>query len=100
MPRKQKLVQALSYAWTSSATNVQGDSEARQRMAIEAYAKRAGYELMGLFYDADVGGADFVTERPGFNEMLERIADPKPTPTKLGRAPLVAAPSSSPNPAR
>jgi DNA invertase Pin-like site-specific DNA recombinase len=73
MATKQK-VKAIGYARTSSATNVAGDSETRQRLAIEAYAKRAGYELVDWFYDADVKGADPVTERPGFRAMLERIA--------------------------
>jgi len=72
MARKQ--IKAIGYSRTSSATNVQGDSETRQRVAIEAYAKRAGYELVDWFYDADVKGADPVTERPGFTAMLERIA--------------------------
>jgi DNA invertase Pin-like site-specific DNA recombinase len=74
MARKQNLVKAIGYARTSSATNVQGDGEARQRVAIEAYAKRGGFELVDWFYDADVRGADPVTERPGFTAMLERIA--------------------------
>jgi DNA invertase Pin-like site-specific DNA recombinase len=72
MARKQ--IQAIGYARTSSATNVNGDSETRQKIAIETYAKRAGYMLVDWFYDADVKGADPVTERLGFKAMLERIA--------------------------
>jgi DNA invertase Pin-like site-specific DNA recombinase len=45
----------------------------RQRAAIEAYAKTAGYELVDTFYDAAVSGADPVSERSGFAEMLERL---------------------------
>ena len=61
---------------TSSATNVGGDkdSEARQRAAIEGYAKHAGIVIVDWFYDAAVKGADPVTERPGFAAMLDRIA--------------------------
>jgi DNA invertase Pin-like site-specific DNA recombinase len=70
----RKRIKAIGYSRTSSATNVAGDSETRQRVAIEAYAAKAGYELVDWFYDADVKGADPVTERPGFTAMLERIA--------------------------
>jgi DNA invertase Pin-like site-specific DNA recombinase len=41
--------------------------------AIEAFAKRAGYELVDEFYDAAVSGADPIDMRPGFAAMLERI---------------------------
>ena len=41
--------------------------------AVQAYAKTAGYELVDTFYDAAVSGADPVSERSGFAEMLERL---------------------------
>jgi hypothetical protein len=44
---------ALAYLRTSSAQNVGGDSDVRQRQAIERFARQAhGYELAGEFYDA------------------------------------------------
>jgi DNA invertase Pin-like site-specific DNA recombinase len=48
MARKGKLLEAIGYMRTSSATNVgEGkDSEARQRKAIEGYAKSAGMVIM------------------------------------------------------
>jgi len=49
------------------------DSDKRQRAAVEAYAKTTGYEIVGEFYDAAVSGADPVSERSGFAEMLERL---------------------------
>jgi DNA invertase Pin-like site-specific DNA recombinase len=63
------------YLRTSSRTNVGADkdSDKRQRAAIEAYAKAAGYEIVDTFYDAAVSGADPVGERSGFAEMLERL---------------------------
>ena len=66
---------ALAYLRTSSAANVgEGrDSDKRQRDAIQAYARHAGYELVGEFYDAAVSGADPIDTRPGFRELLERI---------------------------
>lgn len=66
----------MAYLRTSAATIVGPDknSDRRRREAIEAFAKRAGYEIVGEFYDAAVSGADPVETRPGFAEMLQRIA--------------------------
>ena len=72
------LVEAVADMRTSSSTNVgEGkDSDKRQRAAIEAYAKAAGYDRAGRhwFYDAAVKGADPVTGAPWFAAMLDRIA--------------------------
>jgi DNA invertase Pin-like site-specific DNA recombinase len=74
MANKAK-VPAIAYLRTSSAANVGADkdSDRRQREAIAAFASRAGYELVGEFYDAAVSGADPIDTRPGFAAMLERI---------------------------
>ena len=63
-----KQLEAIGYLRTSSATNVgEGkDSEARQRKAIEGYAKTAGMVIVDWFYDKAVRGADAITDRPGF----------------------------------
>ncbi len=76
MSRQGKRVQAIGYMRTSSAANVGDgkDSEARQRKAIEAYAKSAGMTIAGWFYDAAVSGADPVEARPGFTAALTCIA--------------------------
>lgn len=73
---RKGLTEAVAYLRTSSATNVgtDKDSEKRQRAAIEAFAKRAGYAVVDWYYDADVRGSDPVDTRPGFAAMLERIA--------------------------
>jgi DNA invertase Pin-like site-specific DNA recombinase len=67
---------AIAYLRTSSAANVGADkdSERRQRVAIEGFARANGYVIEAEFYDAAVSGADAVTERPGFLAMLQRIA--------------------------
>lgn len=67
---------ALGYMRTSSATNIGHvrDSERRQRQAIEAFAKAAGYTIEEWFYDAAVSGADDINDRDGFAAMLKRIA--------------------------
>ena len=69
------LIKAVAYLRTSSAANVGSDkdSERRQREAIEAFARSAGYEIVESYYDAAVSGADPVTMRPGFSAMLERL---------------------------
>ena len=75
MARKDS-IKAVVYLRTSSATNVGADkdSEKRQRAAIEAFARAAGYEIVDSYYDEAVSGADPVTSRSGFAAMMERIA--------------------------
>lgn len=70
-------VQVFAYLRTSSAANVgtDKDSEARQRRAIELYAKRSSFELAGEFYDAAVSGSDPIQGRPGFAALLDRIEE-------------------------
>jgi DNA invertase Pin-like site-specific DNA recombinase len=76
MASKAKRVEAIGYMGTSSAANAgEGkDSEARQRKAIEGFAKSAGYVIVDWFYDAAVSGADPIEARPGFTAGLARIA--------------------------
>jgi DNA invertase Pin-like site-specific DNA recombinase len=75
LTRKGKLIEALAYIRTSSATNVgqDRDSEPRQRRAIEGYAKLAAYALVGEFSDQAVKGTDPIEARPGFSALLDRI---------------------------
>ena len=71
----KEIRKAVAYLRTSSRTNVGADkdSDKRQRAAILAFAKTAGYEIVEEFYDAAVSGADPVSERSGFADMLERL---------------------------
>lgn len=75
MARKGKQVEAVAYIRISSATNVGADkdSDKRQRAAIGAYAKRAGYALVDEFSDQAVRGTDPIEVRPGFSALLDRI---------------------------
>jgi DNA invertase Pin-like site-specific DNA recombinase len=74
MARKD-LRQSVAYLRTSSAANVGADKDSgkRQRAAIEAFARSAGFEIVDSFYDEAVSGADHVASRPGFAAMMERI---------------------------
>jgi len=69
-------IKAVAYLRTSSAANVgqDKDSDKRQLAAIEAYAKANGYDLVDTYYDAAVSGADPIDQRPGFMDMLHRVA--------------------------
>lgn len=71
----KKKIKSVAYLRTSSAANVgtDKDSDKRQRAAIEAYARANGFQIVDTYYDAAVSGADPVTDRPGFSEMLERV---------------------------
>ncbi|MET4789562.1 DNA invertase Pin-like site-specific DNA recombinase [Bradyrhizobium japonicum] len=75
MAGKAKRVEAVAYIRTSSAANIGADkdSDKRQRAAIESFAKRAGFDLVGEFTDAAVSGADPIESRAGFAALLDRI---------------------------
>jgi DNA invertase Pin-like site-specific DNA recombinase len=72
---RKPLVEAVAYLRTSSAANVGDgkDSDKRQREAIAAFARHAGFTIVEEFYDAAVSGADPIDTRPGFRALLERI---------------------------
>jgi DNA invertase Pin-like site-specific DNA recombinase len=70
-------MKAFGYVRTSSAANVGTgeDPGTRQLLAIEAYAAADGIELAREFYDAAVKGAEPITARRGFAEMLTACTD-------------------------
>jgi DNA invertase Pin-like site-specific DNA recombinase len=77
MAKADKIVKAFAYLRTSSAANIGDDKDSGQRQlsAIQAYAKRAGIELVDTYYyDEAVKGSDPIDTRPGFAAMLEAIA--------------------------
>ena len=73
---RNALTPAVAYFRTSSMTNVgeNGDTLKRQREAIEAFARTAGYAIIGEYTDDAVKGRDPVNQRPGFAAMLKHIA--------------------------
>lgn len=76
---RESIKAAVGYMRTSSAANVgeDKDSQQRQRAAILAYARSAGFEIADgdWYYDAAVKGSDAVMDRAGFAAMLERIVN-------------------------
>ena len=64
-------MKAVYYIRTSSASNLDGDSEERQKVAIYAYAEKNGYEIVQGAYDQAVKGSDFTGEREGYKSLLE-----------------------------
>jgi DNA invertase Pin-like site-specific DNA recombinase len=75
MVRPPKSFKAFAYLRTSSATNVGEDKDSgrRQLHAIQAFAQRAGIELVDTFHDEAVKGSDPIDTRPGFAAMLEAL---------------------------
>ena len=64
-------MKAVYYIRTSSATNLDGDSEERQKVAIYAYAEKNGYEIVQGANEQAVKGSDFTGEREGYKSLLE-----------------------------
>jgi DNA invertase Pin-like site-specific DNA recombinase len=75
MAAKGKTQKAVAYLRTSSAANVGADKDSgkRQRASVEAFAKRAGIEVVEWFNDAAVSRSDLIEDRPGFAALLDRI---------------------------
>ena len=73
---KRNSRKAVAYFRTSSASNVGEDKDSlrRQQEAVRTYAKRRGVEIVAEYYDAAVSGGDPINERPGFGDLLGRIA--------------------------
>lgn len=72
----KNLKTAVAYIRTSSETNVGADKDSakRQLSAIKAFAKSAGYEIIEIYSDEGVKGADPIDQRPGFSAALSHIA--------------------------
>src|SRR5688500_4436668 len=73
---RAEVTKAGAYLRTSSPANTGADttSEKRQRAASERCTQAARCEGVDARYAEAVGGADYVTARPGFGAMMERIA--------------------------
>jgi DNA invertase Pin-like site-specific DNA recombinase len=69
----RKRLHAVAYVRTSSAANVDGDSQTRQLATIRSYAKSAGIEIVETYTDDAVRGDNAIEARPGFAAMMERL---------------------------
>lgn len=73
--KRRSVRKAVAYLRTSSASNVGEDKDSHQRQAeaIETFARRHCFEVVASFYDAAVSGADHLSYRAGFSELLAFI---------------------------
>ena len=69
------MVKAVMYLRTSSATNIEGDSEVRQKEAIAKYADSQGYDIVTGAWDQSVKGSDSIHEREGFAKLIQYCMD-------------------------
>ena len=63
------------YLRTSSATNLGGDSEERQKDAIRKFADLQDMEIVSGAYDQAVKGSDSIHEREGFAQLIQYCLD-------------------------
>jgi DNA invertase Pin-like site-specific DNA recombinase len=61
------------YLRVSTPGQVDGFGFDRQEEVCRAYAKKAGYEVAGVFQEAGVSGVADETQRPAFQEMMTDI---------------------------
>ena len=69
------MVKVGMYLRTSSATNIDGDSQDRQISAIESYAKANGMEIAVKVSDLAVKGSDSIHDRKGFAKLIQYCLD-------------------------
>ena len=67
------MIRCVSYLRTSSLTNSGSDkdSQSRQEGVISAYAEQHGYTIVESAYDEGRSGADPLTDREGFEALLD-----------------------------
>lgn len=71
MTDSDQVKKAVMYLRTSSATNLNGDSEERQKQAILQYAQNNSYQIITGAYDQAVKGTDMVMDRKGFCALVD-----------------------------
>jgi len=72
MPKKKKLIPAVSYLRRSNSAEG-SDSERRQSEATRSIAKKLGYEITEEFFDAHVSGTKAADERPELSRLMLHI---------------------------
>jgi DNA invertase Pin-like site-specific DNA recombinase len=66
----QKNKPVVMYLRTSSSSNLDGDSEERQKQAILSYAEDNAMQIVTGAYDQAVKGSDMVVDRKGFGDLI------------------------------
>jgi site-specific DNA recombinase len=70
MKGQSETKRAFGYLRVRSEGQIEGDGFARQRAAIESYAKTHGIEIVKFFEERGVSGTTEGDDRPAFQEML------------------------------
>jgi len=66
----QKNKPVVMYLRTSSSSNLDGDTEERQKQAILSYAEDNAMQIVTGAYDQAVKGSDMVVDRKGFGDLI------------------------------
>jgi len=74
---KEGMRKVAMYLRTSSATNINGDSQDRQVEAIEIYAEANDMEIVVRVSDLAVKGSDLIYERQGFVKLRDYCVNNK-----------------------
>jgi DNA invertase Pin-like site-specific DNA recombinase len=74
---KEGMRNVAMYLRTSSATNINGDSQDRQVEAIEIYAEANDMEIVVRVSDLAVKGSDSIYERQGFVKLIDYCVNNK-----------------------
>ncbi len=70
MPRAKNKVRCFAYLRVSSQKQTEGHGYDRQLKTIAIYAKRNGYDVVGVYRDAHTGTE---ADRPGFQDMVANL---------------------------
>ena len=62
-----------SRATACERSSLRMPAASRASAAVDAFAKRAGFQIVDAFRDEAVSGKDPIDGRPGFSALLERI---------------------------
>lgn len=69
------MTRVFGYLRVSGVSQLDGDGLPRQRIAIEAYAKANGLEIVEIFEERGISGTKDLEHRPALQELYGRIVE-------------------------